>query len=130
MRDIQWEDTGFDCEHCGGEVLKRTHSQQDEVYYQCSQCGYRWSLDGAVIRKGTGQSPYWEERDASFHPSVPNPSRRLWLLVAVLVGGTAVYFLSTRLLIILLWIPRFLPLIVVAGIFYFVWRYGKTEEWW
>jgi hypothetical protein len=50
-----WGDSGYDCDHCGGRLLKRTDAetgQPDRHCYQCEQCGCQWSLDRRPLRVG------------------------------------------------------------------------------
>ena len=52
-----WEDSGFDCDHCGGEILKRTDHETgraDFISYQCAKCGCQWAEGGDVLRIGHG----------------------------------------------------------------------------
>jgi len=50
-----WEDSGYDCDHCGGQIYKRTDietGQPPVVCYQCCKCGCQWTLPGDVLRVG------------------------------------------------------------------------------
>lgn len=52
-----WKDTGYDCDHCGGQILRRTDSetgQPKRVCYQCKVCGCQWRTNGDVLRIGSG----------------------------------------------------------------------------
>ena len=75
-RDITWEDSGFDCDHCGGEILKRSHQTipEREQYFQCNQCGCRWSVGGDIIRVGSG--PFCQH-DGQQRPYLPT-DKRIW----------------------------------------------------
>lgn len=81
-RDIKWEDSGFDCDHCGGEILKRAHRTipQKEQYFQCKQCGCRWSAGGDIIR--VGDSPHCQHSGYQ-GPSLPQDKRIWWAVAAV-----------------------------------------------
>lgn len=81
-RDIKWEDSGFDCDHCGGEILKRTHQTipEKEQYFQCSQCGCRWSVGGDIIR--VGDSPHCQHTGYQ-RPSLPQDKRIWWAVAAI-----------------------------------------------
>ncbi len=55
--NTKWKDSGFDCDHCGGEILERTDretGQADFICYQCRECGCQWTLSGDVLRVGSG----------------------------------------------------------------------------
>lgn len=81
-RDITWEDSGFDCNHCGGEILKRSHQTipEKEQYFQCSQCGCRWSVAGDILRVGDGpQCPHIGYQ----RPSLMHDKRFWWTLAGL-----------------------------------------------
>lgn len=57
MIDTQttFTDSGFDCDHCGGRILRRIHSETghpDLQCYQCESCGCQWTLDKRPLRVG------------------------------------------------------------------------------
>ena len=103
-RDITWEDSGFDCDHCGGEILKRSHITipEREQYFQCNQCGCRWSVGGDIIRVGGG--PFCQHQGYQ-RPSLPT-DKRIWgaviiaaLLLILFRFGFAAMFTLVRFLI-------------------------------
>ena len=50
-----YDDTGRDCDHCGGVIMKRTDRQRgrrDLVTFQCDQCECKWTNDGRKMRAG------------------------------------------------------------------------------
>lgn len=84
-RGTTWQDSGFDCNHCGGEILKRAHRTipEKEQYFQCSQCGCRWSVEGEILR--VGNQPYCQRRGYQ-RPYLPTNNRLWWgLAIAVLL---------------------------------------------
>lgn len=129
--ETKWEDSGFDCEHCGGEILLRTDSETgraDFQCYQCKECACQWLLGGDLYRVGDGAQckkaaknntegegiAYWVEK----------LSRSLWILLAIIAGVMLLRFgggLVMRLL---------LPLVVIGVLGYVLVRYGRTQEWW
>ena len=96
-RDIKWEDSGFDCDHCGGEILKHSHQTipEKEQYFQCSQCGCRWSVGGDILR--VGDDPRCPHIGYQRPPLLQD--KRFWwtvagiglLLILLRFGGSAVF---------------------------------------
>lgn len=136
-----WEDSGFDCDHCGGEILKRIDHETgrpDYVSYQCAACGCQWAVGGDVLRIGDGkycrsaQRRRMRQQEAPGSPNIPFDlrqwagllSKSLWILLAIIAavillrfGGAIVFRLI-------------LPLAVIAIAAYFLVRYGRTQSWW
>ncbi len=53
--ETTFSDSGYDCDHCGGQVLLRTDKETGQpvrVCYQCQECGCQWSRQGEVLRVG------------------------------------------------------------------------------
>ncbi|MDX1413729.1 MAG: hypothetical protein R3293_06030 [Candidatus Promineifilaceae bacterium] len=141
--DTVWKDSGFDCDHCGGEILKRTDretGQADFVCYQCRECGCQWTLNGDVLRIGSGQfckaAQTQRERQRQDEPgSLPDIlvnvdqwagllSKSLWVLLALIAGVILLRFGGGV-------VARYLLPIVVIGVAAFLLvRYGKTQSWW
>lgn len=51
-----FEDAGYDCDHCGGRILRRTDREtglRDHVCFQCEQCHCQWTLQRQPLRVGT-----------------------------------------------------------------------------
>jgi hypothetical protein len=128
-RDVKWEDSGFDCDHCGGEIFKRTHRTipERERYFQCSQCGCRWSPGGDIIR--VGDSPHCQHSGYQ-RPSLPRDKRLWWVAAAVLVlvlwrfGGAAVLGFTAALV-------RFLiPLGILVLIGMVIYWVGQRQGFW
>ncbi len=129
-RDIKWEDSGFDCDHCGGEILKRTHQTipEKEQYFQCSQCGCRWSLGGDIIHVGDNpRCPHVGPQ----RPSLPQDKRFWWAVVAAGIlllffrfGGAAVFGVGVTLI-------RFLiPLGILVLIGMAIYWVGRQQDFW
>jgi predicted RNA-binding Zn-ribbon protein involved in translation (DUF1610 family) len=102
-----WEDSGFDCDHCGGEILKRIDHETgraDQISYQCRECGCQWAIGGDVIRIGEGT--YCQAAARARHkqsepvglPEIPVDleqwsgllSKSLWILLPTFSCATAV----------------------------------------
>jgi hypothetical protein len=120
-----WEDSGHDCNHCGGEVLKRTEQMPDgttAVSLQCRECACQWSLDGAWLKVGNGRACR-----AAYHEYKGEPgllSRRLWIILGVILlfviarlGG----FGALRYLI---------PLLILGAIAWTIHRVGREYHLW
>jgi len=136
-----WEDSGFDCEHCGGEILKRIDHETglpDMISYQCAECGCQWAVGGDLLRvgKGTYCKAAQRQRDAqqetSNMPELPVDlnqwagllSKSLWILLAVIAAVILLRFGGAIVLRLLL------PFAVVAVGAYFLVRYGRAQSWW
>ncbi|NJN55637.1 MAG: hypothetical protein HC804_13330 [Anaerolineae bacterium] len=100
-----WKDSGYDCDHCGGQVWQRMDQETGrptQTCLQCEECGCQWSLKGVVQRVGNRDvcRQAQREREAVGENHYPIPpalmlgTGALVLLLLVLVGGlTAVRFL-------------------------------------
>lgn len=124
-----WDDTGFDCDHCGGRILQRTDRESgraDVSCYQCEVCGCQWSLDNKPIRTGYKVACRVAQRAREDQNTSEEDNYSKWILVGFVVlaalfllrfgGGVAVRIL--------------LPLIVVGIGAFFLIRYGRQQEWW
>ena len=126
-----WNDSGYDCDHCGGQILKRTDSETGRpvrVCYQCQQCGCQWQLDGDVLRIGTMHICRRAQRVQARNQAEEqvNP-RQVWLVIGivglVLLG---IIFLGGGLVAI-----RFLiPVTIALFVFWAVYQMGKERMWW
>ncbi len=127
-----WSDSGYDCDHCGGEISKRTDretGQPDRICFQCKQCGCQWDLTGNVERVGSGPHCKTAQRQrAGTNPLEFLLSRRVLIIIGILaflavlrLGGLAILFTLLRFLIILG---------IAALIIFFVVRFGSEQEWW
>jgi hypothetical protein len=129
-RDKKWEDSGFDCTHCGGEILKHAHQTipEKEHYFQCRQCGCCWSVSGDMIR--IGDSPHCQQR-SSQRPSLLQDKRFWWavtvagiLLLFFRFGGTAVLGIAATVI-------RFLiPLGILVLISMVIYWVGRQQDFW
>ncbi|HEX6383322.1 MAG TPA: hypothetical protein VF177_01510 [Anaerolineae bacterium] len=124
-----WEDSGYDCDHCGGQIFKRTDyeiGQRKSICYQCRRCGCQWSLAGHLLRRGRRRGcraePRRRQRE-SRQITLPVSPRLLLvlgivlLLLLVALGGLA----AIRFLI-----PLAIGLFVVLALI----RLGREQEWW
>ncbi len=136
-----WEDSGFDCDHCGGELLKRIDHETgrpDFISYQCAECGCQWGVEGDLLRLGKGtyckaaKRERNKQQETSGMPDLPVDlnqwagllSKSLWILLAVIAGVIMLRFggmIVFRLL---------LPFAVVGIVAYFLVRYGREKSWW
>lgn len=127
--DTTWDDTGFDCDHCGGRILKRIDretGQPDFTCYQCEACGCQWTLDNLPLRVGTKRAcrRAQREREGEAQPLEDTYSR--WILIGL--GVIAALFLvrfgggvAVRVLV---------PLVLLGVAAYFLIRFGRQQEWW
>ena len=122
-----WEDSGYDCDHCGGQIFKRIDyeiGQRRSICYQCRRCGCQWSLAGTVLRLGRRRSCRSSQHDSESPPLELPVSTRLLLVLGVLLllaliglgGLAAIRFL----------IPVAIAVFVVLALV----RLGREHEWW
>jgi hypothetical protein len=136
-----WKDSGFDCDHCGGEILERTDretGQADYICFQCRECGCQWGLGGEVLRIGSGvyckaaQVERQRQNETSPLPDIAIDlnrwagllSRSLWVLLALVGGAILLRFGGV------VAVRYILPLVVIGAGAYFLVRYGKAQGWW
>jgi hypothetical protein len=123
-----WDDTGYDCDHCGGRILKRTDHESglpDQSCFQCEQCSCQWTLANQPLRVGTLRACRKAQRTRAAITEAADPYAR-WILVGLGVlaflfllrfgGGVALRFL--------------LPVLLAAGALYLFARFGRTQDWW
>ncbi len=123
-----WKDTGFDCDHCGGVILRRTDietGQPKRVCYQCKVCGCQWRTNGDVLRIGTGPDcrAAQEERMAEAVEE-GQLSRRFIIILAVVAFLLIARFggvLALRLLI-----PLGLAVVILIALA----RFAREKGWW
>jgi hypothetical protein len=123
-----WDDTGYDCDHCGGRILKRTDQesgQPDRTCFQCEQCSCQWTLENRPLRVGTLRACRKAQRARAVVAEAADPYAR-WILLGL--GLLVFLFLlrfggATALRLVV-------PVIVVGGILYALARYGRTQDWW
>lgn len=98
--ETTFSDSGYDCDHCGGQVLLRTDKETGQpvkVCYQCQECGCQWSRQGEVLRVGHMSSCHQalkEREKLNNEPDFPaltpiliTVSIALLILMLVLLGG-------------------------------------------
>jgi predicted RNA-binding Zn-ribbon protein involved in translation (DUF1610 family) len=136
-----WEDSGFDCDHCGGEIFKRIDHETgraDHVSYQCGECGCQWALGGDVLRIGEGT--YCRAAARARHqpnepvglPDIPVDfgqwsgllSKSLWILLALVAAVILLRFGGAIVMRLLL------PFALVGVGAYLLVRYGRAQSWW
>jgi hypothetical protein len=134
-----WIDSGSDCDHCGGELLRLAAKRPllpNDPYYRCRACGCEWTQRQEIVRLGDGPHCHLaqgQRPNPSSPASPPDWLARLketprWLLF-VAVGlllllalrFAAFSFILLRLLI---------PLAVIGLVLYLVHRFGQEQRWW
>ena len=128
--ETTWKDSGYDCDHCGGQILERTDvetGQPARVCYQCQACGCQWQLNGDIQRIGNLNSCRRTKRARSKaqRQTKINPIQlRLIVLGAVLLLGTIVFLGGLTAI-------RFLvPIAIAIFVFWTVYQMGKERMWW
>ena len=120
-----WDDSGRDCDHCGGMILQRTDyetRQPPRVRYQCEECGCLWSKEGVLQRSGRlSQCPAAVDNRYS-NPFLNIPERYwqifFWGLIISLVLFFIVRFFGPALVFQLIFLT-----IVGALIYYLIYSY-------
>lgn len=129
------EDSGFDCDHCGGEILiNRTVTSGRPVhgYYVCQSCGCEWTLKGDVLHIGTSSGCKAAQRnrmggDGFQIPEISEIS--VWRRAALIIGGMILFLVLLRFGGLMLF--RFLlPLFVIGFLIYLVFKLGREQQWW
>ena len=130
MLDTQtdWDDSGFDCDHCGGQILKRTDREEARVVnacFQCEQCGCQWTLEGNVLRVGygrhckTAQQSRMNQKDEPLIPPI----------AIFITFGVIALFLVWRfggMLALRYMLPVAIGIAVVVNVV----KFGREREWW
>ncbi len=145
-----WEDSGFDCHHCGGEIYKRIEREpgfDKTTSYQCRQCKCQWSTEGVLIqvgnsadcRAGVGQT-------AVNRPNPPKPPQSTTLapvkpvatprknhhLSNWIIGGLLALIIALALIRFAgaLVFRFFVPALLVGAIVYLLFQLGRQQRWW
>ncbi len=125
-----FKDSGYDCDHCGGQVLVRTDKETGRAAqqcYQCELCGCQWELSGDVLRVGQNVSCKQAQRQRTaereeveilpFSPIFLVVGLVILLVLLILMGGiVAIRFM--------------IPITITAVVVYAVYRLGKEKMWW
>ncbi len=120
-----WEDSGHDCDHCGGEVLRRTEALPNgtmDVSFQCRDCNCRWTVKGKWLQVGNGRSCQTAYRQNKSEGS--QYSRRLFMILGVALLLAAARFGGIGALRYLL------PLAVIGLIVWTALRLGREYHLW
>ena len=81
-----WADAGYDCDHCGGRILRRTDREtglRDRACYQCEQCSCQWTLARQPLRVGTTSACRAAQRQRVAEAENGGQRYSRWLLVAL-----------------------------------------------
>ncbi len=84
--DTTWQDAGYDCDHCGGRILRRTDREtrlRDRVCYQCEQCSCQWTLARQPLRVGTTSACRAAQRQRAAEAEEGSVPYSRWLLMAL-----------------------------------------------
>ncbi len=129
------EDSGYDCDHCGGEILLRREmspGRPAQGYYQCRSCGCEWTLKGDVLHVGTGRGCKTAQRNRMGGGGFQLPELSeisVWRRAAIIIGGVILFLVLLRFGGLMLF--RFLlPVIVIGFLIYLVFKLGREQEWW
>ncbi len=81
-----WDDAGYDCDHCGGRILRRTDREtglRDRTCYQCEQCSCQWTLERRPLRVGTTPACRAAQRQRAAEAEESGALYSRWLLIAL-----------------------------------------------
>jgi hypothetical protein len=81
-----WEDAGYDCDHCGGRILRRIDREtglRDRSCFQCEQCGCQWTLERRPLRVGKTAACRAAQRGRASEAETAEPPYVRWLLIAL-----------------------------------------------
>lgn len=126
-----WDDTGYDCDHCGGRILKRTDRETgvaDRSCFQCEQCGCQWTLENKPLRVGRTPACRAAQRQRAAEADPIAPYSR-WLLLAL---GLVVTFGLLRFgggVIVRLVVPAAVAAATIVAAYLLV-RHGRQQGWW
>jgi hypothetical protein len=125
-----WQDAGYDCDHCGGRVLRRTDHEtglRDRVCYQCEQCKCQWTLERRPLRVGTTPACRAAQRERAAESEEASSRFGPWLLAAVVVALLLVVLRFSGGAGFVRAVFVVMPLIVgVAAVI----AYGRHRGWW
>jgi hypothetical protein len=123
-----WEDTGYDCDHCGGRILKRTDfesGQPERSCFQCELCSCQWTLTHKPLRIGTRRACRQAQRERAAESETIDPYSR-WVLLGLGILAALILFRIGGVGVI-----RFvLPVIIAGGLLFGLTRFGRTQGWW
>jgi len=135
-KEIVWLDSGFDCDHCGGEILRqkgKRPSRPNNVYYRCQVCGCEWTQRGDVVRIGEGEFCH-EAQTRRVGPVMAEEVDWLtrlsriprWLQVVI---GIALFIVLLRFGGFMLF-RLLLPAVLIGFVIYLIIRFGQEQQWW
>jgi hypothetical protein len=134
-RNKYLEDSGFDCDHCGGEICLSREllpGHPTNGFYQCQQCGCEWSLKGDVIHIGTGkmcQEAQRKRMGGGWRSELPIPEFSGWRRALIIIGGLLLLLVLIRFGGLMIF-RLLLPLLVIGALIYWLYRLGQEQEWW
>jgi hypothetical protein len=125
-----WKDSGYDCDHCGGQIFERTDRETDQparVCYQCQACGCQWRLSGDVLRIGNMNSCRRAQR---VRVKSQNYERYSTTQLRVAFGGMVLLLLGIIYWGGLLAIRFLIPVGIALFVFWSIYQAGKERMWW
>jgi hypothetical protein len=125
--DTIWSDSGYDCDHCGGRLLKRTDTetgQPDRHCFQCEQCSCQWTLDRRPQRIGTMPECRKAQIERVEDEQVSNDAWMRFLVLGLfVVAGFFLIRLGGPTLLRLV-----IPAVVVGGLVFLIYRVTRRDE--
>ncbi len=125
-----FEDSGYDCDHCGGRVLIRTDKETGQPIqkcYQCELCGCQWQFSGAVLRVGQHASciKAQHKRMSARESESALPFSPIFLIVGLLLFLVILVYFGG-----LVAIRFFIPIAIAIAVGFALFQFGKEKMWW
>ena len=89
-----YTDSGFDCDHCGGRVLRRIESatgRPDSQCYECETCSCQWTLENQPLSIGTLTKCQTAQKKRAIAGATDLDQYSRWILLGFV--GLAVLFI-------------------------------------
>ncbi len=125
VTSTEWADAGYDCDHCGGRILRRTDHEtglRDRACLQCEQCSCQWTLERHPLRVGTTPAcRAAQRRRAKAVEALSMLPRWMIIVLAVVVVLALARFGGVLLRVVA---PAVVTAVVVAAVVYYQRRRG------
>ncbi len=128
ITSTSWDDSGYDCDHCGGRVLKRTDREtglRDRVCFQCEGCSCQWTLEHRPLRVGTKSACRAAQRERAAESETGRPFS---MGVVLVLGALVMFFLLRFGGVAVLRVG--LPLLALGLAVFVALRYARLRGWW
>ena len=128
--ETTWSDSGYDCDHCGGQIFERTDretGQPARVCFQCQGCGCQWKLSGDVLRIGNMNSCRRAQRVRAKSQNYEKFSLKQMRFAA---AGLALLLVGLIFWGGLVAVRYLIPVGIALFVFWSLYQMGKERMWW